>query len=111
MLESPVGRGSGLACVCPQTSMGCCRVPACTVLLGCACHLHVKFLGAAVDAYGAAECVMPSCVFVNICSTNMHTTAKGNQRHKARGLARHDLAESQEDVSPGTNKDAVPLPG
>jgi hypothetical protein len=31
-LQSPVGRGSGLAFVCPLTSMGCCRVPAGYVL-------------------------------------------------------------------------------
>jgi hypothetical protein len=29
---------------------GCCRVPACAVLLACACHVHVAFLSAAVNA-------------------------------------------------------------
>jgi hypothetical protein len=42
-LQSPLGRGSGLACVCPHISMGCCRVLACGALLACACHVHVIF--------------------------------------------------------------------
>jgi hypothetical protein len=37
MLAKCSGTGSGLACVCPQMSMGCCRIPACAVCM------HVKF--------------------------------------------------------------------
>jgi hypothetical protein len=36
--------------VCPQMSMGSCRVPARAVLLACAFHVHVIFSSAAVNA-------------------------------------------------------------
>jgi hypothetical protein len=39
-------------------------VAACAVLLACACHVHVIYLSAAVNAL--AEFVVSSCVFVSV---------------------------------------------
>jgi hypothetical protein len=59
-----VGRGSGLACVCPLTSIGCRRVPA-----GCVLFVPVLFMWNVVvlllmHLLGAADCVVASYVFV-----------------------------------------------
>jgi hypothetical protein len=65
-LQSPVGRGSGLACVCPLTSMGCCRVPACYVLLVPVLFMWNVLVLLLMHLLGAADCVVASYVFVVI---------------------------------------------
>jgi hypothetical protein len=65
-LQSPVGRGSGLACVCPLTSMGSCRVPACYVLFASVLFMWNIFVLLLMHLLGAADCVVASYVFVII---------------------------------------------
>jgi hypothetical protein len=63
-LQSPVGRGSRLACVCPLTSMGCCRVPACYVVFVPVLFMWNVLVLLLMHLLGAADCVVASYVFV-----------------------------------------------
>jgi hypothetical protein len=63
-LQSPVGRGSGLACVCPLMSMGCCRVPAGYVLFVPVLFMWNVVVLLLMHLLGAADCVVASYVFV-----------------------------------------------
>jgi hypothetical protein len=63
-LQSPVGRGSGLACVCPLTSMGCCRVPAGYVVFVPVLFMWNVLVLLLMHLLGAADCVVASYVFV-----------------------------------------------
>jgi hypothetical protein len=63
-LQSPVGRGSGPACVCPVTSMGCCRVPAGYVLFVPVLFMRNVVVLLLMHLLGAADCVVASYVFV-----------------------------------------------
>jgi hypothetical protein len=63
-LQSAVGRGFGLACVCPLTSMGCCRVPAGYVLFVPVLFMWNVLVLLLMHLLGAADCVVASYVFV-----------------------------------------------
>jgi hypothetical protein len=65
-LQSQVGRGSGLACVCPLTSMGCCRVFALYVLFVPVLFMWNVLVLLLMHLLGAADCVVASFVFVII---------------------------------------------
>jgi hypothetical protein len=62
-LQSPVGRGSGLACVCPLTSICCCRVLVFYVLFVPVLFMWNVLVLLLMHLLRAADCVVASYVF------------------------------------------------